>query len=296
MTTTNKAAGATRYSVIIPTYNRAQLIRSTLDSVLAAARGRKDVEVVVVDDGSRDSTAQLVTSLATDLEVVYVHQPDRGFRAALARNLGLRLARGSMAVLLDSGVVIQRDFFAAMDRRDPDGRACVVVPVAGFSNDDTNGAELSAAVKAAEDRGDDVAAALRSNNTFADIREAVFRSCDDDLERLPAPWAVAWTCCLVVPRHGSLKGVLFDEAFQGWGGEDLDFALQLHQAGAEFAVDRQTGAAHLPHEKSETTNTASSKGNKAYLHAKHATTATDALRHVSAVDLNRYLSAADTRR
>ena len=55
----------TTYSIIIPAYNEAQRIGSTLDKVVAhiAAVGWK-AEVLVVDDGSRDSTAELVREYA----------------------------------------------------------------------------------------------------------------------------------------------------------------------------------------------------------------------------------------
>ncbi len=50
-----------RVSVIIPTHNRAGLIRETLDSVLAQTWG--DYEIVVVDDGSEDDTAGVLAEL-----------------------------------------------------------------------------------------------------------------------------------------------------------------------------------------------------------------------------------------
>lgn len=280
---------SSRYSVVIPTYDRSQLLRATLDSLLSAARDRSDVEIIVVDDGSRDDTSAMVASLCPDLELVYVRQPDRGFRAARARNLGLRLAGGDMVVLIDSGVAVQQNFFGILDDYDPRGSACVIVPVAGFSNDDDDSERMSAAVDAAKLRGDDVAASLSVNDQFEDIRESIFRSCDDDLTGLPAAWALAWTCCLVIPRGDALGGVLFDEAYEGWGGEDLDYALQLTCAGAEFKIERRTRAIHLPHAKSSTENAASSAVNKAYLHSKFQTAATDALRTLSAIDLNRHL-------
>ena len=48
------------FSVIIPTYNRADLIRAALDSVFA--QEFKDYEVIVVDDGSTDSTREILES------------------------------------------------------------------------------------------------------------------------------------------------------------------------------------------------------------------------------------------
>lgn len=274
-----------RYSVIVPTYNRAQLVEKTIQALIAAAGARTDLEIIIVDDGSTDHTAEVVCSGFTAAQLTYIRQPDRGFRAARARNSGLRVARGSFAVLIDCGVIVSNDFFSALDDANAFGSEAIVFPVTGFSNDNTNDDALRRAVDAAPTRCD-LARAIAREGAFTDIRERVFRLCRDDLGALPAPWAIAWTCCLAVPRNGPLGAVFFDEAFVGWGGEDLDFALQLALAGAEFRVERRAAALHLPHEKSAASNTRSSTVNKEYLHAKHDREETAVLRAVSAIDLN----------
>ena len=54
------------YSIVIPAYNESQRIAPTLDRVLAyVAEQRWDAEVVVVNDGSRDNTAEIVRSYAS---------------------------------------------------------------------------------------------------------------------------------------------------------------------------------------------------------------------------------------
>ncbi|MFE4948937.1 glycosyltransferase [Leifsonia sp. NPDC056665] len=275
---------AIRYSVVIPTYNRSELLHKTIASVLAASVERRDVEIVVVDDGSTDESAALVASVQSDIEVLYLRQPDRGFRAARARNLGMSVARGRTVLLLDCGVAVRANFFAVLDEHDSRNADVVVFPVAGFSNNDADDDDLTAAIAAVKDR--DAASALAQGDRFRDIREPVFSLCADNLSALPAPWAIAWTCCLVVPRHGRLRDVWFDERFVGWGGEDLDFALQLEKAGAVFGLERRTGGLHLPHSKSEAANSKSSRGNKSYLHQKHDRADTELLQTVSAVDLN----------
>ncbi len=85
-----------RVSVIVPTYNRADLIGLTLRSVLAQSVA--PVEIIVVDDGSRDNTAEVV---ATFGDVVrYVTQANAG--VAAARNHGARLAAGDYLAFTDS--------------------------------------------------------------------------------------------------------------------------------------------------------------------------------------------------
>jgi len=82
-------------SVIIPTYNRRELLRKALDS--AKGQTYRDFEILVVDDGSTDDTRLFVEGIAG---VRYLFQENGG--PAKARNLGIRNARGSMIAFLDS--------------------------------------------------------------------------------------------------------------------------------------------------------------------------------------------------
>ncbi|MBD9436412.1 glycosyltransferase [Pseudoxanthomonas sp. PXM03] len=84
-------------SVIIPTYNRRDLLPRAIDSVLAQTR-RVD-EIIVVDDGSTDGTADMLEARYGE-RVKHVWQSNAGVSAA--RNHGLRLARGRYLALLDS--------------------------------------------------------------------------------------------------------------------------------------------------------------------------------------------------
>jgi glycosyltransferase involved in cell wall biosynthesis len=84
-------------SVIIPTYNRADLIGQAIDSVLAQAH--QQVEVIVADDGSTDDTAAVVGAYGD--RVRYLPLPHRGLPAA-TRNAGIRAATGDLLAFLDS--------------------------------------------------------------------------------------------------------------------------------------------------------------------------------------------------
>lgn len=88
-----------RFSVITPAYNRANYIVATIKSV--QAQTVPDWEHIVVDDGSTDTTAQVVKQAAvSDSRIRYIHQENS--RAPAARNHGLRVARGEVIVYLDS--------------------------------------------------------------------------------------------------------------------------------------------------------------------------------------------------
>jgi glycosyltransferase involved in cell wall biosynthesis len=85
-------------SVVIPTFNRAGLIGETLSSVLSQTF--QDLEVLVVDDGSVDRTAEVVAGFR-DKRVRYTWRENSG-RPAVARNIGIGLSRGTYVALLDS--------------------------------------------------------------------------------------------------------------------------------------------------------------------------------------------------
>lgn len=83
-------------SVIIPSFNRAYSIASTIESVLAQTYD--PVEIIVIDDGSTDDTRAVVEGFGD--RVRYIHQINTGCPGA--RNTGLRVARGEFIALLDS--------------------------------------------------------------------------------------------------------------------------------------------------------------------------------------------------
>ena len=91
--------GAPTVSVIVPAYNAAGTVPEAVRSVLAQTLS--DVEVLVVDDGSEDDTAAVVTRVAEgDGRVRLVRQPNRG--VAAARNAALAEARGVYVAPLDA--------------------------------------------------------------------------------------------------------------------------------------------------------------------------------------------------
>jgi glycosyltransferase involved in cell wall biosynthesis len=92
-------------SVIIPTYNRADYVVEALRS--AKAQTYPLTQIIVVDDGSCDDTAQRVTEVDG---IEYCYQENRG--QGSARNRGLRLAQGEYIASLDSDDLWDEDFLA----------------------------------------------------------------------------------------------------------------------------------------------------------------------------------------
>src|SRR5438874_4376035 len=86
-------------SVIIPAYNAEQFIERTIDS--ASQQTHRNLEIIVVDDGSTDQTASIVKRLTKkDRRLRLIRQPNAG--VAAARNRGIKESRGDYLAPLDS--------------------------------------------------------------------------------------------------------------------------------------------------------------------------------------------------
>src|SRR3569832_1411270 len=99
------------FSVVIPVYNRADVLGEALTSVLA--QGEQDFEIVVADDGSKDNPAAVIDRLG-DPRIRIVRQENRGGGAA--RNLGIDNALGRFIAFLDSDDVFLPTHLAVMRR------------------------------------------------------------------------------------------------------------------------------------------------------------------------------------
>lgn len=91
-------------SVVIPAYNYARYLGEAIDSVLAQTY--REFEIIVVDDGSTDETAEVARGYGERIR--YIHQENAGLSAA--RNTGIRAARYSFVAFLDADDLWKPEF------------------------------------------------------------------------------------------------------------------------------------------------------------------------------------------
>jgi|GEM_PF-1180855 len=97
-------------SIIMPIYNTANYLKRAIDSVLN--QSIKEIELILVDDGSTDNSAEIYSSYLSDSKVRLVNLEHRG--QGEARNEGLKIARGKYIGFVDSDDYIDSDMYAAM--------------------------------------------------------------------------------------------------------------------------------------------------------------------------------------
>jgi cellulose synthase/poly-beta-1,6-N-acetylglucosamine synthase-like glycosyltransferase/peptidoglycan/xylan/chitin deacetylase (PgdA/CDA1 family)/spore germination protein YaaH len=197
-----KAEFAEPVSVVIAAYNEAKVIGQTLQSLLNSDYAGK-IEVIVVDDGSRDGTAAEVERLAgCDPRVRFFQQENRGKARALQR--GLAVMRHGIAVFIDADTQCQRDTLARLLEPFADPKIGAVSGHAKVGN-------------------------LR---TFIARCQALEYTCGFNLDRRAYD---RWNCITVVP--GAISAIRKDAIDQAGGlsletlAEDTDLTLALHKQG-----------------------------------------------------------------
>jgi glycosyltransferase involved in cell wall biosynthesis len=210
-------------SVIMPAYLTAPYIGAALDSVLGQTY--RDFEVVVVNDGSPD-TSELERALEPYLErIVYVRQENRG--PAAARNVGIERARGRYVAFLDSDDIWLPHYLEEQMRvLEKDGALDLIYADALFFGD-----------------------SLLAGKTYMELYPS---NGEVTLESLLRFDVAVITSCVVARRETLLSAGLFDERF--FYSEDFDLWARLAHAGARFAYQRQVLARHRFHSASLTAN------------------------------------------
>ena len=187
-------------SVIIPTYNRREVLRRCLDALAAQTEPAGCFEIVVGDDGSTDGTAAMVTAWAAGaaVHVRYFHQLNAGANAA--RNAAIRLAIAPILLIINDDTIAVPGLLAAhlaMHRAHPDEAVCVL-----------------GCMTISPDLPPSLFAALHHDASFRQFAG-----------RTELGWDAFFTCNLSVKRGFLLRHGLFDEELR-WH-EDIELGERL---------------------------------------------------------------------
>ncbi|WP_328653233.1 glycosyltransferase [Micromonospora sp. NBC_00330] len=238
-----------KLSVVIPTYNRSDILQLTLESLVHQDLDHDDYEVLVVDDGSSDDTADVVKKYTDQMNLRYFFQEDEGYRAAGARNLGITHAQGEVTVFMDAGVMAHSSLLRVHLAHHEASTEPIAVCgyVFGYSLNNENADEVLADLDV--NNVDGTIEQWREKGLHPDIREDFFIREGDDFSAAPAPWLMYWTFNASVRTEQLRRVGMFDDAFRAWGGEDVDLGYRLHRDGARMFLDRNAMSLHWPHER-----------------------------------------------
>lgn len=242
-------------SIIIPTYNRPELLQRTLLTLSTQSLPVEQFEVIVCDDGSTREVLPVVRSVEAELDIRYAYQPDRGFRAAAARNMGIALARGAVCLFVDDGLLLGRRCLEEHLRshQQSEREATVIGTVSGYA---WTGEHDDVVRATADELSPDAAIDHLDARGLHDPRTSLYESEGADLMRWPAPWVVWWSMNVSVSAVALDRVGGFDESFTTWGGEDNELAVRLFAEGVEYRLNAAARAVHYPHVRHHTMQSA----------------------------------------
>ncbi len=180
------------FAILIPTHNEAADIRRTLEAAVAVRYTQK--EILVIDDASTDSTAEIVGGYAERGVRLIRMAANRG--VAAARNVGLRAADADIVIILNADVVLPPDFVERLAPHYQAGADFVVVEARAANMEDLFARFMQA------------------------IHDLMYKA---DPAEGKVDWSEGWSC----RREVALAVGGFPEEFPGASGEDAIFVNRL---------------------------------------------------------------------
>ena len=104
----------TKYSIVVCSYNRYNLLIDTIESILEALKGRADFELLVIDNNSSDATSIINEKYSSNKFVKYFLETQQGL--SHARNRGINESGGEIIVYLDDDIELVENYFKICDQ------------------------------------------------------------------------------------------------------------------------------------------------------------------------------------
>ena len=198
---TSRANNSLPCSVVIPTYNRKDVLRKSLSALFNQTISPKNYEIIVVDDGSTDGTGEEIDSLSSPCKLKYLNPGKVGM--APARNQGVKNAEGEIILFVDSDSLATKTLLEDhLSLHQENDKIIVQGPIIITSNFDT------------------LAVRWGLLDIFRNIRDLY-------------PGAFA-TGNVSVRKEHILKVGLFDEDFTGYGWGDFELGRRLVKLGIKI--------------------------------------------------------------
>lgn len=216
-------------TVVIPFYAGLEFLDRTLASLSAQTYPRELMDVIVVEDGSRQSTKPLVDSYSSFFRIKSYSIPRNGFQAATCRNVGVRESRSDVILSLDFDIILTPRAVSGHMRWFHTSEHAATIGLRRF---------VDATCISAEDvkyRIDQVVALPDIRSVSNTDTESLVDKRIPELEQLkshPYPFNCFHGCNIAYRRDDALAAGLWNEEFNGFFGyEDIEFGYRLYSKG-----------------------------------------------------------------
>ena len=204
-------------SIVIPTFNRKDLLEMVLDSLNNQTYPSDRYEVIVSDSNSTDGTAEMIKKFSMKGELKYISEDKRG--RARARNIGINEAQGDIVLFTDADIIASENLLEehAMGHEKYPGEAIVGLEQRIASLD-----EYKYLLDHPKER----------KELHPSYRKKI-------------SWLYFITGNASVPRDKLIKAGMFDEDFQGYGWEDIELGYRLAKNGVSINYWRNAVNYHI---------------------------------------------------
>jgi GT2 family glycosyltransferase len=228
-------------SIILPTYNQRERLEFTLATLRCQKYDDGEYEIVVVNDGSTDSTLQFLSSVEMqNLTIVNLHH-NKG--RAYARNQGIKVAKNDVLIFSDSDRIVPNNFISSHVEglhEHSVNVGCIAELFERdtyqlFSNYNDNKPDFLKAISKA-----------RLFNYYEFITKIYNQ---EGLTCHELSWCSLFSGNFCIYKSDIEKLGLFDEAFTQWGFENFELGYRLFKHGYLFYLNQKAINFHLYHER-----------------------------------------------
>jgi len=230
-----------KFSVVIPTFQRSDLLANTLAYLNKQDRYLDDLEVIVVDDGSQDGgkTRDMVDQFQAkyDLRYIYLERTEDA-SASRTRNAGLDVSGGEIVVFMDDDILVRENFLAEHARYHDQYDSLLTL---GHRRN------LNEAITR-RINGQTFTKQELTEESFPETRMHTLQLQSFNLNSARDAWIHAYSFTMSVKRKNLQRcGVRFDEDYKLWGSEDVDFGYQLYVNGIKVVLNPEIEVYHQYH-------------------------------------------------
>lgn len=248
-------------SIIIPSYNACERLFYNLLSLNLQDYPHDQFEVIVIDNGSADNTAKMLTEFPASFRLKIV-QIDENKGIAHGRNEGISKAVGDILIFHDSDMIAEKSFVRKHieAHQNENTAVCGIIWKEVFSYyyknfEDFRISEFNKVKDQYDFQSEDldldvlpliprekiidgsfINYSFRKDTPFIQSLEKVIQEFGSDLKGYHLPWRFFITNNSSVPRRKVLEVGKFDEKIVNWGFEDYDLGIRLYKSGCNFKL------------------------------------------------------------
>lgn len=228
-------------SLILPTYNQCERLFIVLETLKKQNYPITDFEVIVIDDGSNDSTYDMMQQYKATYKLLYIRN-DKNMGRSYSRNIGAGNANSSLLIFMDSDRIPTKNFILEHEKYHRLKSVVIGMPIELFMKYIEN--NVDQIINDYDINYEHLLHKCRYFN-FAQVIRKIYKG--DGMTNSKVAWMSLFSCNFSIEKQSFEKIGGFDETFLEWGFENMDLGYRLINNGYKFILNPYAYNIHLYH-------------------------------------------------